>query len=273
MFALLLQRHGIDFTKYLPGSLFRRITLRMERVGIEDYGAYADYLASASDESDRLLNTILINHTAFFRDPETWAAIATEYVPSIIASKPAGAPLRIWSAGCATGQEPYSLAMLLAELLGLEDLAARVSIYATDVDVDALRHVREARYHAWHTRMVPPRLLDRYFVPDGRHYVVGEELRRVVTAQRHNLLADAPLPRIDLLICRNVLIYLNLAAQERVIGALCDALADDGVLVLGKTELAFPKEHNVRWVSTQHRIGSKDPLACESPNRTTLAGA
>jgi two-component system CheB/CheR fusion protein len=241
MLNLLLQRHGIDFTKYLPGSLLRRISLRMEQLGIADYAAYAEYLASALDESDQLLNTILINHTFFFRDSEVWTAIATEIVPAIIASKPAAAPLRIWSAGCATGQEPYSLAILLAELLGLEDIATRVSIYATDVDVDALRFVREARYHAWHVRMVPLTLLDRYFVPDGRHYIVREELRRMVMVERHNLLADTPPPQIDLLLCRNVLIYLNLASQERVIGTLRDALADDGVLVMGKTELRLRK--------------------------------
>jgi two-component system CheB/CheR fusion protein len=259
MFDLLLQRHGVDFTKYRPASLLRRITLRMERVGIECYAAYADYLTSSSGECDQLFTTILINHTAFFRDPEVWAAIATEILPPIIASKPAAAPLRIWSAGCATGQEPYSVAMLLAELLGLEHLAARVMIYATDVDVDALEQVRQARYHAWAVRMVPPRLLDRYFVRDGTHYVVGEKLRRAVVVERQNLLAEAMLPQIDLLLCRNVLLYFHAAERERVIKKLRGALANDGVLVLGKTELALPAPQGLRLVSRQHRIVAKVP--------------
>ena len=254
MLRVLVQRHGIDFTRYQPESLLRRIALRMERVGIMDYAAYADYLAAASGECDQLVNTLLINHTAFFRDPEVWAAIAAELATRISAGKPAARPLRIWSAGCATGQEPYSLAMLMAELLGLEDLAGRVTIYATDVDTEALQQVRQARYHLWSARMVPPKLLDRYFVPEDTHYIVREELRRVVVAARHDLLADAPLPQIDLLLCRNVLIYLNLLAQEQVVGQLCGALAEDGVLALGKTELVFPARHGLRWMSRQHRI-------------------
>ncbi|GAB4204972.1 MAG: hypothetical protein OHK0022_30620 [Roseiflexaceae bacterium] len=256
MLRALRQRHGIDFRHYMPGSLLRRITLRMERVGAQDYADYADYLASAADECDQLLNTLLINHTAFFRDPDVWTALASQ-VAALIAERPAGAPLRIWSAGCATGQEPYSLAMLLAELIGPEQLAASVTIYATDVDGEALQQVRQARYDAWAVRMVPPQLLERYFNWDTTHATVCKPLRRAVVAGRHNLLTDAPLAQIDLLLCRNVLIYLNSAAQTQVVGRLRTALSEAGLLVLGKTELGFPVPQGLHWISREHRIAAK----------------
>jgi two-component system CheB/CheR fusion protein len=231
----------------------------MERIGIADYDSYADYLAQAPDECDQLFNTILINYTAFFRDPQAWTTIAATLVPRIAAHKPPHARLRIWSAGCATGQEPYSMAMLLAEAFGMEHLAERATIYATDVDDDALQQVRQARYLPWFVRMVPPALLERYFVRDGAHYLVREELRRAVVAERHNLITDTPIPRIDLLFCRNVLIYLNAATQRRVIAQLRGALTDNGVLVLGQTELSLPAHHGLRWVSQRHRIVASAP--------------
>lgn len=260
----LRQRHGIDFAHYLPGSLLRRISLRMERVGIADYSAYASYLASAADECDQLLSTILVNHTAFFRDADVWGALAG----ALDERRAGSAPLRVWSAGCASGQEPYSAAMLLAELLGLERVAAGVTIYATDVDAEALEQVRQGRYHPWHVRMVPPGLLERYFVCDGAHYRVRDELRRAVVVQRHNLLTDAPLPGIDLLLCRNVLIYLTGAAQRQVVGRLREALVDEGLLVLGKTELTLPAPRGLRWVSRRHRIAARAELAERTAPRT-----
>lgn len=261
MLHILMQRQGIDLSNYAPKSLLRRIKLRMERLGFTDYAAYADYLTAVSDECSQLVNTILINHTAFFRDADVWATIATEIDPQLATGKPAAAPMRIWSAGCATGQEPYSLAMLLAEMLGVEQLAARVTIFATDVDADALEQVHQARYHSWSARMVPPMLLERYFARDGTHYVVREELRRAVVPKRHNLLMDAPLPQIDLLLCRNVLLYLNMAAQDRVVRRLRDALANQGVLVLGKGELAFPAQYGLQWVNRRHRVAKTAELS------------
>jgi two-component system CheB/CheR fusion protein len=254
---MIWQRHGIDFSKYKPESLLRRMSVRMEHVGLTDYAAYADYLTRASGGCDQLFNTILVNYTAFFRDPEVWTTLARKIVRRIAASKPAHVPLRIWSAGCATGQELYSLALMLAEVLGLEQLAARVTIYATDVDSEALQHVRQGRYHTWAVRMVPPALLDRYFVPDGVHYVVREDLRRAVTVERHNLIADVPLAHIDLLLCRNVLMYLTAAAQNGVLEQLRNTITDDGVLVVGRGELALPARYGLRWVCRSQHIVAK----------------
>jgi two-component system, chemotaxis family, CheB/CheR fusion protein len=127
------------------------------------------------------------------------------------------------------------------------------------VDAEAVRQARWACYHPWSVRMVPATLLERYFIRDQAHCAVREELRRVVVVGHHNLLTDAPLPRIDLLLCRNVLIYLNMAAQEYVVRQLRGALAKGGVLVLGKTELAVPAEHGLRWLSKRHRIAAKAP--------------
>ncbi len=253
---VLWHRHGIDFRQYMPGSLMRRIALRMQLVGAQDDTAYADYLSSAADECDLLLGTVLINHTAFFRDPEVWGALAS-HLAALVAGRPAGRPLRIWSAGCATGQEPYSLAMLLAELVGPEQVAACATIYATDVDGEALQQVRQGRYDPWAARMVPQPLLDRYFRWDGGHATVCEPLRRAVAVGRHNLLADAPLPLIDLLLCRNVLIYLTRPAQQRVAGRLCAALGGGGLLVLGRTEGGFLAPRGLRWLSREQRIAAR----------------
>ncbi|MDO9021237.1 MAG: CheR family methyltransferase [Deltaproteobacteria bacterium] len=231
-----LQRsRGLDFRGYKRASLARRIRRRMTMLDVGTYGDYLDFLQVHPDEIPQLFNMLLINVTGFFRDPAAWAALTTR-VEALLAARPPEAQIRVWSAGAATGEEAYTLAMMLAELMGIEALARRVKIYATDVDEDALNVARLATYSARAVESLPPELLAKYFTPSGSSFALHKDLRRVVLFGRHDLLQDAPISRIDVLVCRNTLMYFNAEAQTRVLHHLHFALAPDGVLFLGKAE-------------------------------------
>lgn len=154
---------GFDFTGYKRTSLMRRVRHRMDHAGYSSFEEYLDVLQASSDEFAALFNTILINVTAFFRDPEAWDFVSTDVVPRMLAERGPNDPLRVWSAGCASGQEAYTLAMLLAEALGPDPFRQRVKIYATDIDEDALAEARTASYDARAVESVPADMLARYF--------------------------------------------------------------------------------------------------------------
>lgn len=156
------ESRGLDFRGYKRTSLRRRITIRMEAVGVDDFVAYQNHLEVHPGEFEDLLNTVLINVTSFFRDAEAWEVLKTEVVPQVIAaSAEAERPIRIWSVGCASGEKPYSIAMLFAEALGIPEFCDRVKIYATDLDEEALKSARAATYTPREVEGVPPALLDR----------------------------------------------------------------------------------------------------------------
>ena len=157
---------GFDFTGYKRTSLIRRVRHRMDAAGVETYEEYLDVLQARSDEFAALFNTILINVTAFFRDPPAWDVLKDEVIPALLAGRGPTDPIRLWSAGCASGQEAYSLAMLLAEALGPDEFRQRVKIYATDIDEDALTDARAASYDSKAVESVPPDLRERYFEHD-----------------------------------------------------------------------------------------------------------
>ena len=156
---------GFDFTGYKRTSLMRRVRHRMEQAGHPTFEEYLDVLQASSDEFAALFNTILINVTTFFRDAEAWDVLPDDAIPAMLAARAPHDPIRIWSAGCASGQEPYSLAMLLAEELGLDDYRQRVKIYATDVDEEALTEARAASYDAKAVESVPPEYLEQVLRP------------------------------------------------------------------------------------------------------------
>ncbi len=189
-----------DFTGYKRGTLSRRITRRMQQVQVSDYDDYVDFLEVHPEEFEQLFNTLLINVSSFFRDPEAWEAVRTAVIPEILARRSDG-PIRLWSAGCSTGQEAYTAVMLLAEEIGPDAVKERVKVYATDLDTEALERARQAEYSAREVESVPEDLLARYFRPSGRNQVFSHELRRSVIFGRHDLLQDAPISRTDLLIC------------------------------------------------------------------------
>jgi len=241
-----------DFSGYRRSSVVRRIRRRMQAVGIESPAEYLAYLESYPDEIQQLFETLLINVTSFFRDPAAWEALAGR-LPSVI-DVGGEAPVRVWSAGCSSGEEPYTLAMLLAELLGPDAYAERVKIYATDIDEQALAHARQAVYPPKAIDAVPPALVEKYFTRTGQGFVFDAALRRAVVFGRHDLVQDAPIPRIDVLVCRNTLMYFNAEAQTRVLERLRFALAPTGVLFLGKAEMLLAHADLFKPLDLKQRI-------------------
>jgi two-component system CheB/CheR fusion protein len=248
---------GLDLAGYKTSTLSRRIEKRMGMVGAATYPAYIDYLEVHPDEFEQLFNTILINVTAFFRDVQTFELLRRTILPAIIQARAPDAPIRVWSAGCASGEEPYSVAILLAELLGPQQFRDRVKIYATDVDEEALSAARQATYTEKQMEEVPPDLKSKYFDQVGPRWVVKKEHRRSVIFGRHELLDDAPISRIDLLMCRNTLMYFNQEAQERITARFHFSLRDGGFLVLGKAETLLKFAGTFEPIDLKHRVFRK----------------
>jgi two-component system CheB/CheR fusion protein len=232
----LKETRGFDFTGYKRTSLMRRVQRRMQTVQIRAYDEYQDFLEVHPEEFTALFNTILINVTGFFRDGEAWSHLERVILPDLLRRVP-DRPFRVWSAGCASGEEAYSLAILLAELLGVEEFRRRVKIYATDVDEEALTEARQATYEGQALRGLSEERLKTYFEPVGQRYTFHKELRRSVIFGRNDLVQDAPISHIDLLVCRNALMYFNAETQARILQRLHFALHPHGVLFLGKAEM------------------------------------
>jgi len=257
LLVYLKRNRGFDFTDYKRASLKRRICKRMAVVQIDDFEAYQDYLEVHPREFDFLFNTILINVTSFFRDEAAWDYLAEEIVPRILETREPDRAIRVWSAGCASGQEPYSAAMVLAEALGLEETCRRVKIYATDVDEVALAQARQAVYGAEAVESVPARLLDEYFAPVSGGYTFNHDLRRILVFGRHDLMQDAPISRLDLLLCRNTLIYFNRQAQKRIVNNFHFALRNTGYLFLGRAEMLLSHADLFAPEDVRRRVFSK----------------
>jgi two-component system, chemotaxis family, CheB/CheR fusion protein len=250
----LRRSRGFDFTGYKRSSLARRIDKRMQTVGVQGYPNYIDFLEVHPEEFGRLFDTILINVTAFFRDPTAWEALGQEVLPRLAAGKRDDEPIRVWSAGCASGEEAYSLAMSLAEALGVEAARERVKIYATDVDEEALATARHAAYDERQIEAVPEALRARYFEPLGGRFVFHKELRRSVIFGRHDLIQDAPISRVDLLVCRNTLMYFNTDTQARILDRFHFALNERGFLFLGKAETLLTYNNTFAAVDLKRRL-------------------
>ncbi len=253
----LRRSRGFDFTGYKRASLMRRVNKRMHLVGATSYSNYTDYLEVHPEEFARLFDTILINVTAFFRDPSAWEAVSSLVIPRIVAGKRPGDPIRVWSAGCASGEEAYTLAMVLAEALGIEAFRERVKIYATDVDEEALARARQATYTAREVQAIPQDLLAKYFEENNGRYTFHKDLRRSVIFGRHDLIQDAPISRIDLLSCRNTLMYLNTETQARILERMHFALHERGFLFLGKAETLLTYNTTFIPVDLKRRIFAK----------------
>ncbi|CAN5881171.1 N/A [soil metagenome] len=232
----LKRSRGFDLTGYKRASPMRRVRRRMGVVGVEGFRDYIDYLEVHPDELAHLFNMVLINVTTFFRDPEAWEFLRTHAIPRIVAARGPHGPIRVWSAACSSGEEAYTLAILLAEALGPDAFRERVKIYGTDVDEEALTLARAATYPPKQVEGVPAELLDRYFERTASHYSFRKEFRRAIIFGRNNLVHDSPISRIDLLTCRNSLMYFNPETQARILARFHFALNDGGYLMLGRSE-------------------------------------
>ncbi len=254
----LRQSRGVDFTAYKRTSLVRRVRKRMHDVGIHEYDAYLEHLQIHPEEFASLFNTILINVTSFFRDAEVWETLREDVLPGMTERARNGGRLRVWSAGCASGQEAYSVAMLLSEALGLEAFKERVKIYATDVDEEALAEGRRAVYTARQVADVPLALREKYFANNGGElYAFDRELRRSVIFGRHDLIHDPPISHLDLLFCRNTLMYFKSDAQARIMSRFSFSTNVGSHVVLGRAEMICSDAPMFAAVDLKRRIFKK----------------
>src|SRR6202023_163878 len=218
------------------GTLQRRIERRMAMAGIQSSERYLERLRDDSKEREALSKDLLINVTHFFRDAQAFDLLAETVVAELVREQPLGRPLRIWVPGCSTGEETYSIAMLFLEAIATGGRNIKLQVFASDIDADCVAFARAARYPEQIQADMTPERLARFFVKDDGAYRVTRDLREAVVFTTQNLLADAPFSRIDLISCRNVLIYLNPEAQRRILSLFHFALRENGVLFLGSSE-------------------------------------
>ena len=254
LLAYLKQSRGFDFTAYKRSSLMRRVMVRMQTMGVKGFATYLDFLQVDPEEFTRLFNTILINVTSFFRDTANWDVLRDSVIPRLVGEAESSHAIRVWSAGCASGEEAYSIAILLAEAIGPEAFRDRVKIYATDVDEEALNQARHAVYGPRTAEDVPAALLEKYFDRQDDRFMFNKELRRSVIFGRHDLIQDAPISRVDLLVCRNCLMYFNTEAQARILARFHFALVPSGVLFLGKAETLLAQSATFEPVDIKRRL-------------------
>ena len=252
-------RSGHDFSGYKRATLFRRVARRMQMCQTPSIADYLQVLRDRPPELAHLLRDFLISVTNFFRDPDAYAALDTRVLTPLFEDRRTAEPIRIWVAGCATGEEAYSLGILLLEHAARHPHPPELQIFATDIDEEALTEARAGRYPETIAVDVSPERLQRFFVKDAGYYRVSTELREIVLFSPHNLLRDPPFSRLDLVSCRNLLIYLNRDAQQRVLSVFHFATRADGSLFLGSSESA---EASALFsaVDSKHRIFTRQTV-------------
>lgn len=235
IFALIKTKTSIDFTYYKQKTISRRIMRRMLVNNVPDLESYNRYVTDHPTEVDALCQDLLINVTSFFRDPETFELLKAEIIPGLLHERPANLPIRAWVAGCSTGEEAYSLAICLHEVLALHQVTLPIQIFATDVSDQVIDKARKGIYQSLESQLSPERL-KRYFTAVDDGYQVNKIIRDMCVFARQNLISDPPFSNLDLISCRNVLIYLRPALQKRVFQIFHYALKDAGILLLGPSE-------------------------------------
>jgi two-component system CheB/CheR fusion protein len=263
---------NFDFRNYKRPTLLRRIHRRIEERGKRGVREYAALLDREPAEFDALLGSMFIKVTSFFRDPETWEALSAKAIPQMLSEKRPGEEIRVWCAGCATGEEAFSAAIVLAEAMGPSFGNQDVKIFGTDVDEKAIAHARKGQYSRDQVESVPKKVLSEWFVEEGGGYTVRKDLRRNVVFGINNLVSDAPISRLDLLVCRNVFIYLDAALQKRVLSRFHYALRRHGILMLGKSELIPFAARIYEPIDLPRRIYRKDGRRDNAVSQERLVG-
>lgn len=252
---LLHTRTARDFRLYKPGTLQRRIERRMAMaIETDDMDRYLERLRADAGELDLLGKDLLINVTNFFRDPKVFELLSETIIPDLVHSRSPDQPLRIWIAGCSTGEETYSLTMLFREQIVAAKLNVKLQVFASDVDPDAVAVAREGFYPDSIESDVSPERLARFFSKEDRGYRVSPDLRSAVVFTVQDVLADPPFSRLDLVSCRNLLIYLRPEAQAKVISVFHFALREGGVLLLGSSETVGGADDRFEVISKQERL-------------------
>lgn len=254
VFTQLRLRTGHDFSNYKRSTLLRRLERRISIHSLASLPAYAAFLREHAEETQALLKDLLISVTNFFRDQSVFTHVEQQIIPQLTRPAPGKDGLRIWIAGCATGEEAYSLAMLCAEqTLGVID-APKVQIFATDIDEDAIATAREGLYTLNDAADVSAERLSRFFTKEGDGYRIRREIRETILFAHHNVLKDPPFSQLDMVSCRNMLIYLNAIAQERVMETFHFALRPGGYLMLGQSETVDGSSDLYAVVSREYHL-------------------
>ena len=251
---ILRARTGHDFAQYKRATVLRRIERRLQVNQLRDLPTYRDFLRDNAAETRPLLKDMLISVTNFFRDREAFEALERIAIPAIFDGKSTGEQVRVWVAGCATGEEAYSIAMLLAEYAHELTHAPDVQVFATDIDEEAIAFARAGLYPAAIVADVPPARLRRFFVKEAGRYRVQKFIREMVMFAPHNLIKDPPFSKLDLVSCRNLLIYLNREIQGSVLDIAHFALQPDGYLFLGTSESIDEARDTFTTVDKSYRL-------------------
>ncbi|HEX7294650.1 MAG TPA: CheR family methyltransferase, partial [Pyrinomonadaceae bacterium] len=260
IFTQLRMRTGHDFSNYKRATMLRRIE---RRLGIKEFSGlveYSNYLKENRSEAQALMKDLLISVTNFFRDPESVEAVVTRVLPAIFEKKGEQDHVRVWIAGCATGEEAYSVAMVLAENVSNSSTAPQIQIFATDLDTEAIAVAREGYYSEAEVADISPARLRRFFVKEHDGYRVRRELRETILFAVHNVIKDPPFSHLDLISCRNLLIYLNRSAQMRVLEVMHFALNPAGYLFLGASESIEGSIDLFSTVDKEHHIYQSRPV-------------
>jgi two-component system CheB/CheR fusion protein len=263
-------RTGHDFRPYKPTTVLRRIQRRMQLSGHESLEEYQNYMRQNSTEATAMFNDILIGVTNFFRDAGSWEALANKVIPALFAGKHEGDSVRVWTIGCSTGEEAYTVGILLLEYAATLHEKIHLQVFASDLDDRALAQAREGIYPSAIEADVTAARLERFFAPHNSHYQVKRELRDIVLFTRHSVLRDPPFSKIDLISCRNLLIYLKREVHETVLDTFHYALVPEGYLFLGGSESAESMKELFHAVDKSHRIYRAKPWARNYPHVPTL---
>jgi len=233
----IFKERGLDLSQYRENCLKRRINVRLSATRAQTYLEYMIVLKKDPTEYDRLFDALTINVTKFFRDSGTFKGIKDTVLVNIISAKQKQNKkiIRVWSAGCASGEEPYSIAILFNEILGSRINDFFISIYATDIDEKSLEKARAAEYENSSVSEVDGNILKKYFLNEGK-YKLKEEIKRMVKFKHHDLVSDEPLTHTDIILCRNALIYFSRELQQKLFKKFYEGLNKEGYLILGKTE-------------------------------------
>ena len=258
---MLREKHGVDFTLYRQTTIRRRIARRMLVHGIDTLENYRRYLEEHPSQVQALYNDLLVNVTRFFRDPEVFRILERSVFPGIIKQRPPAAPIRIWAPGCATGEEAYSLAIALLESLGDADGTFPIQLFGTDVSEAAIVKARAGMYLENIELDVPAARLRRFFVKLDGQYQVRKSVRELCVFAKQNLATDPPFSKMDLIVCRNVLIYLEPELQKRVLSIFHYALKAPGFLVLGVSETVGPLSDLFSVVDKKYKVYTKRPTS------------
>lgn len=226
------KKTGIDLSLYKEAQMKRRLTSLRDRKGFEDFREYYDSLSCDPELFDELLDRMTINVSEFYRNPQRFEVLQQKILPMLLQGKK---KIKVWSAACSTGEEPYTLVMILSHFLNLNN----IEIIATDIDEMAMKRAQKAVYSERSLKEVPEKIRKKFFIKEGAFYKVSEDIKKRVTFKKHNLLADYYENNCDLIVCRNVLIYFTEEAKEKIYSNFGKSLKSNGILFVGSTEQIF----------------------------------